>query len=95
MVWRIFGRYVQDDLNHKGIADRLNAAGVPSPRGDKWSMSTVSGLLSNPAYSQRQRRWPPVPRLQLTARVRRAAFCACGGKAKRRPRITISTLQAR
>jgi len=58
VVRSIFRWYAHDDLGFKGIADRLNHAGVPSPRGgqwssmhgDKWAMTTIRDLLMNPAY---------------------------------------------
>ena len=34
-----------------GIADRLNAQGIPSPRGATWWWSTVEYLLANPFYA--------------------------------------------
>ena len=55
----IFSWYVTQGLGFKGIADRLNQQGVPSPRGGKWSpkhrqgwaMTTIRELLMNPAYA--------------------------------------------
>lgn len=35
------------------IADQLNAAGVPAPRGGLWRQSTVHGILANPRYAGR------------------------------------------
>ncbi len=54
----IFTWYAYQGLGSKGIADRLNQAGISSPRGghwssmhqDKWAMTTVKDILENPAY---------------------------------------------
>jgi len=53
-----FSWYVTQGLGFKGIADRLNQQGIPSPRGGRWSAkhragwaaSTIRELLMNPAY---------------------------------------------
>jgi DNA invertase Pin-like site-specific DNA recombinase len=58
VVRSIFSWYVTQGLGFKGIADRLNREGVPSPRGgkwsqkhrDKWAMTTIRDMLTNPAY---------------------------------------------
>ncbi len=58
VVRDIFSWYVTEGLGFKGIADRLNRQGLPSPRGGKWSarhkqgwaMTTIRDLLMNPAY---------------------------------------------
>lgn len=58
-VQNIFQWYVRDGLGFKSIADRLNAAGAPSPRNGCWSamhsrdwaMTTIRDLLMNPAYA--------------------------------------------
>jgi len=58
VVRRIFNWYVHDGLGFKGIADRLNQQGLPSPRagswsshhGDKWAMTSIRDMLLNPAY---------------------------------------------
>jgi len=49
-VRRIFGCYVHEGVGYKGIASKLNVDGLPSPRGGKWSMTTVRDLLRNPVY---------------------------------------------
>ncbi len=59
VVRDIFSWYVTEGLGFKGIADRLNQQGVPSPRGGKWSlkhrdgwaMTTIRDMLTNPAYT--------------------------------------------
>lgn len=33
------------------VAEKLNAMGIPPSRSEKWSRSTVSGILDNPTYS--------------------------------------------
>jgi DNA invertase Pin-like site-specific DNA recombinase len=58
VVRLIFTWYVVEGLGFRGIADRLNRLGIPSPRGgnwspkhkDKWAMTTVRDILLNPAY---------------------------------------------
>ena len=58
VIRNIFSWYVTHGLGFKGIADRLNQQGLPSPRGGKWSkkhrdgwaMTTVRDMLMNPAY---------------------------------------------
>ena len=56
IVGEIYEQYA-DGLSPQAIADRLNARGVPSPRGDTWSRNAIygdrrdlSGILSNPIY---------------------------------------------
>jgi len=39
-----------DGVGFKGIADRLNAKGIPSPRGNLWNFTTIKSLLMNPIY---------------------------------------------
>jgi site-specific DNA recombinase len=34
----------------KAIADKLNTRGLPSPRGNLWSFTTIKSLLANPTY---------------------------------------------
>jgi len=43
VVRDIFAWYVTEGLDFKGIADRLNQQGMPSPRGGKWSSQHRSG----------------------------------------------------
>ncbi len=58
VIRNIFSWYVTQGLGFKGIADRLNQQGLPSPRGGKWSkkhrngwaMTTIRDMLMNPAY---------------------------------------------
>jgi len=57
-IRNIFTWYTRDGLGFKGIADRLNAMGISSPRGGTWSryhgadwsMTTIRDILMNPAY---------------------------------------------
>ena len=51
LVRTVFGWYVREGLGYKSIADRLNREGMPSPRGGKWSMTTIREMVSNPAYA--------------------------------------------
>lgn len=46
IVKRIFSDYL-DGFGCEAIAKRLNADGIPSPRGIQWSFSTVHRLLNN------------------------------------------------
>jgi site-specific DNA recombinase len=39
-----------DGVGFKGIAARLNNAGVPSAKGNLWSFTTIKSLLENPVY---------------------------------------------
>ncbi len=39
-----------DGVGFKGIADRLNAQGIPSPRGGLWNFTTIKAILMNPIY---------------------------------------------
>jgi len=57
VIRNIFAWYVNNGLGFKGIADRLNHLGLPSPRQgwshihqNKWAMTTVRDMLLNPAY---------------------------------------------
>jgi len=58
VIRNIFSWYVNEGLGFKGIAERLNQQGLPSPRGGRWSkkhrdgwaMTTVRDMLMNPAY---------------------------------------------
>ena len=57
VVRRIFGEYLAGDTP-RTIAGRLNAEGVPPPRGARWNASTINGnaergygILLNPLYS--------------------------------------------
>ncbi len=58
VIRNIFSWYVNQGLGFKGIADRLNQQGLPSPRGgqwskkhrDGWAMTTIRDMLMNPAY---------------------------------------------
>lgn len=43
--------FITDGLSLTEIAKRLNAAGIPSPRGKKWWFSIVRYLLANPFYA--------------------------------------------
>jgi DNA invertase Pin-like site-specific DNA recombinase len=59
IVRRIFREYVAG-VRPKAIVQRLNAKGVPSPRGKRWNVSTLvgspkreNGTLNNPLYAGR------------------------------------------
>ncbi|HOJ56579.1 MAG TPA: recombinase family protein [Phycisphaerae bacterium] len=39
-----------DGVGFFGIADRLNARGLPSPRGNLWAHTTVKAIIENPVY---------------------------------------------
>ena len=59
VIQDIFRWYVHEGLGFKGIADRLNRNGVPSPRNGSWSkthrkdwaMTTIREMLINPVYT--------------------------------------------
>lgn len=50
IVKKIFSYFLDEDLSDKGIADRLNALGISSPRGYVWDPSAICGILHNVAY---------------------------------------------
>jgi hypothetical protein len=50
VVRRIFREYVDTRSGFRAIADRLNAEGVPPPRGGSWGTNTVKRILRNPVY---------------------------------------------
>jgi DNA invertase Pin-like site-specific DNA recombinase len=59
IVRRIFAEYL-DGRSPREIAGRLNADGVPPPRGTKWNASTINGsrermygIIQNPLYAGR------------------------------------------
>ena len=49
VVRKIFD-YAVNGLSNYEICRRLNAAGIPAPRGKNWGKSTISRILDNPAY---------------------------------------------
>lgn len=49
IVRRIFAE-ATDGLSPRTIAGRLNAGGIPSPRGKRWARCTVLAIVRNPAY---------------------------------------------
>ncbi len=53
VVRRIFREFVKDGRSQNNIATRLNADGIPSPKGleNGWMFDTVKGILQNPAYT--------------------------------------------
>ncbi len=59
LVKQIFDWYVLEGVGYKGIADRLNQAGVPTPMGGrrrtskeaKWCATTIMSILQNPVYT--------------------------------------------
>jgi site-specific DNA recombinase len=50
VVRYIFRLYLQEDLGIRRIAGQLNAEGIPTRRGGRWSMVTVRDILRNRAY---------------------------------------------
>jgi DNA invertase Pin-like site-specific DNA recombinase len=51
VVKRIFREYAHERRGMRQIADRLNAEGVPPPRGgSSWGTNTVKRILRNPVY---------------------------------------------
>lgn len=49
VVRQIFGQIAAGEP-FREIAARLNALGVPAPRGERWSKSTVQAMSRNPSY---------------------------------------------
>ncbi|MBF0526731.1 MAG: recombinase family protein, partial [Deltaproteobacteria bacterium] len=45
----LIASWAAQDVKQPEIADRLNQAGVPGPRGGQWVRSTVSGLFKRAA----------------------------------------------
>lgn len=54
LVRRIFSWAVVDGIGIKSIANRLNAEGVTSPRGKRWTLSCLGNILNNPIYTGRR-----------------------------------------
>jgi site-specific DNA recombinase len=50
-VYRRMAEMALAGASPEAIADRLNAEGVPCPRGSKWYRATVRRILKNPAYA--------------------------------------------
>src|SRR5262249_49384289 len=50
IVRRIFERFARSNHSLNQIASDLNADGIPAPRGGKWFVDSVKGLLVRPAY---------------------------------------------
>ncbi len=50
VVRRIFEACAHEEKGVRSILEDLNAEGIPSPRGGKWSVGTVRAILSNPVY---------------------------------------------
>jgi DNA invertase Pin-like site-specific DNA recombinase len=50
VVRRLFLDYATTPAGLRCLAQRLNAAGVPSPRGGRWGLKTVKKIIENPAY---------------------------------------------
>jgi len=54
LVRQIFSWAVVDGIGIKSIANRLNADGVRSPRGKRWTLSCLGNILNNPIYTGRR-----------------------------------------
>lgn len=50
LVRMIFDMYVGENAGGQRIADRLNALGSVTPKGNPWTASTISTLSQNPVY---------------------------------------------
>jgi site-specific DNA recombinase len=52
VVAEIFATYLQEGASLLGVSRDLQARGIPAPRGGKkiWSIATLHGILTNPAY---------------------------------------------
>src|SRR4051794_7317405 len=52
VVRELFAGYLEGQASLFGLAKRLQALGIPSPRGrPRWSPATLRGLLTNPTYT--------------------------------------------
>ena len=51
VVKRIYQMYIHEKMGLRKISNRLNAEGIPSKSGRKWSPKTVGRILENPVYS--------------------------------------------
>jgi site-specific DNA recombinase len=76
VVAEIFAMYLEQGASLFGVSRRLQARGIPAPRGGKvWSVATLRGILTNPVYAGRvyagRVRYRP-------ARIRRSATHAIG-----------------
>lgn len=66
VVRQVFEWYTREGLTMQGIANRLNALGIPAPRGPVWRSSTICRMLRNETYVGRLRRvderedWAPI-----------------------------------
>ncbi len=57
VVRAVFSMYLDDDLGVRASAARLNAQGMRTRKGRRWSMVTVRDILRNPAYMGAYRRF--------------------------------------
>jgi site-specific DNA recombinase len=54
VVAEIFAMYLEEGGSLFGVSRRLESLGIPAPRGGKvWSVATLRGILTNPAYAGR------------------------------------------
>ncbi len=51
VIRRIFESYVYQEKGIRTVVEELNAEGIPSPRGKKWSVGTIRSILVNPIYT--------------------------------------------
>lgn len=51
VVRQIYSWYIDGSAGFQKIADRLNAAGISSPRGSTWHKMTVKRILANETYT--------------------------------------------
>ncbi|MCL2404281.1 MAG: recombinase family protein [Defluviitaleaceae bacterium] len=49
-VRRIFDMYLHENINYSQITKILNSENIHTKRASKWTMTTISGMLSNPTY---------------------------------------------
>jgi DNA invertase Pin-like site-specific DNA recombinase len=50
IVKEMYECYVWKEMGDRAICEMLNARGVPSPRGGKWTVGTVRAIFTNPVY---------------------------------------------
>lgn len=59
VVAEIFATYLQEGASLLGVSRHLQARGIPAPTGGKiWSIATLGGILTNPAYAMPDRSTP-------------------------------------
>jgi site-specific DNA recombinase len=101
VVREIFALYIQENYSLQGVATYLQKQAVPTPSGKKiWNLSTLRGILRQPAYlgqvyAQRRRYRPARIRRSATHPIRLPKTCrqkSGFGWRRSRPLSTRSSL---